>query len=345
MRSKFFQTKSFLIFNENQLISVMEMSARWMLVGLLVLAVLIPSVAGAAPQAEKEFPAGKPDFSKIFNEHKERMMNWVQNCERWLERMQEKVNASKLSEESKLRIQERIRNMEANMEQIRAQISNANNYTELRDAMREVRTLWINTSKEMRLVAYENAIAQMDVIIAKLEELADRFESYGLDTTQLRNAINDANSTLNEIKTKIANGEDVSKDLRELKKKIDAAFAEAKKLAREYKPKPSNGIVMANVSGSFELNGTLNALIKGKGNVTVNPESSASRANGTVVAIVVRGNASVSGEGDFKIIAHGNGTLTMNGTGNYSYKECADQKFKSGSFNESVTINFGCGQL
>lgn len=325
---------------------VMEMTARWVLIGLLVLAVLIPSVAGAAPQADKEDKGKYQDFrEKIFSEHKERMMNWVQNCERWLERMQNKINTSNLGEESKLRIQERIRNIETNMEQIRVQISNANNYTELRDTMREVKKLWINMSKEMRLIAYENAISQMDIIIAKLEELADRFESYGLDTTQLRNAINDANFTLSEIKTKIANGEDVAKDLRELKKKIDAAFAEAKKLARDYKPKPSNGIVMANVNGSFELNGTLNALIKGKGNVTVSPESSVSRANGTTVAIVVRGNATVSGEGDFKIIAHGNGTLTMNGTGNYSYKECADQKFQNGSFNETVTINFGCGQV
>lgn len=321
------------------------MKAKWMLIGLFGLMLLI-SAAGATPPAGKEVPAGKPDFrDKVFNEHKERMMNWVQNCEKWLERMQEKVNTSNLGEESKLRIQERIRNLEINMEQIKAQISNANNYTELRDAMREVRMLWINTSKEMRLIAYENAITQIESIIEKLEELADRFESYGIDTTQLRNAINDANSALSEIKTKIANGEDASKDLRELKKKIDAAFIEAKKLAREYKPRPSNGIVMANVSGSFELTGNLNALIKGKGNVTVIPESSVSRANGTMMAIVVRGNANVSGEGDFKIIAHGNGTLTMNGTGNYSYKECVSDKFTSGSFNESVTISFGCGQV
>ncbi len=322
------------------------MNARWMLVGLLALVVLIPSVSGAAPQAGKEVPAGKPDFrDKVFNEHKERMMNWVQNCERWLERMQEKINTSNLGGESKLRIQERIRNLETNMEQIKAQISNANNYTELRDAMREVRMLWINTSKEMRLIAYENAITQMESIIEKLEELADRFESYGLDTTQLRNAINDANSALSGIKTKMANGEDISKDLRELKKKIDAGFIEAKKLAREYKPKPSNGIVMANVSGSFELTGNMNALIKGSGNITVNPESSVSRANGTTLAIVVRGNVDISGEGDFKIIAHGNGTLTMNGTGSYSYKVCVSDKFTNGSFNESVTISFGCGQV
>lgn len=323
------------------------MKVKWMLLGLLIVALLIPSAVGATPRDDKGMGMGKAQDprEKVFAENKERMMNWVNNCERWIERMQEKVNTSNLGEESKLRIQERIRNLDLKMEQIRSQISNANNYYELVDAMRQAKLLWINMSKEMRLIAYENTITQMESIISKLEELADRFESYGLDTTQLRNAIEDANSTLSEIKSKIANGEDVFRDLKELKKKIETAFAEAKRLAIEYKPKPSNGIVMANVNGSFELNGTLNALIKGSGNVTVSPESSVSQANGTSVAIVVRGNTAVTGEGNFKIVAHGNGTLTMTGSGSYSYKECVSDKFTTGSFNESVTIKFGCGQV
>ncbi|MEM4156669.1 MAG: hypothetical protein QXQ38_08130, partial [Archaeoglobaceae archaeon] len=130
------------------------------------------------------------------------------------------VNTSNLGEESKLRIQDRIRNLDQKMEQIRIQISNAKDYEQLRGAMKETGKLWINMSKEMRLIAYEHAIKQMESVIAKLEELADRFESYGLDTTQLRNAINDANSTLAMIEEKLANGEDVFKDLKELKKKI-----------------------------------------------------------------------------------------------------------------------------
>jgi len=305
----------------------------------LVLVALISAV-GAAP-IDKE-SKGMEFREKMFNENKEKMMNWVQNCERWVERMKEKVNTSNLGEESKLRIQERIRNTELRIEQIRSQISNANNYDELRGAMKEAGKLWINVSKEMRLIAYEHAIAQMESVIAKLEELADRFESYGLDTTKLRNAINDANSTLANIKEKLAKGEDVFRDLKLLKEKIQIAFNEAKKLAREYRPKPSNGIVIANVNGSFELSGELNALIKGSGNVNVNPESAVSRANGTTLAIVVRGNATVEGDGSFRIIAHGNGTLTMNGNGSYAYKQCVNEKFTRGSFNDSVTLNFGC---
>lgn len=328
---------------------VIKMKARWLIMSLVLFAMLI-SVAGAAVATPSGKGDGKPEDTgkvpdwreRIFNENKERMMKWVQNCERWMERMREKVNTSNLSEESKLRIQDRIRNLERNMEQIRSQISNAKDYEGLRGAMKETGKLWINMSKEMRLIAYEHAITQMESVIAKLEELADRFESYGLDTTQLRNAINDANATLARIEEKLANGEDVFKDLKELKKKIDLAFNEAKKLAKEYKPKPSNGIVNANVNGTFTLSGNLNALIKGSGNVNVNPESAVSQANGTAVAIVVRGNSTVQGDGSFKIIAHGNGTLMMSGNGSYAYKKCVNDKFTTGSFNDSVTIEFGC---
>lgn len=328
---------------------VIKMRAGWLIMSLVLLAMLISAAGVAVATPPNKGMDGKPLTDKapdwrerIFNENKERMMNWVQNCERWIERMREKVNASNLGEESKLRIQDRIRNLDQKMEQIRIQISNAKDYDELRGAMKETGKLWINMSKEMRLIAYEHAISQMENVIAKLEELADRFESYGLDTTQLRNAINDANSTLAMIEEKLANGEDVFKDLKELKKKIDLAFNEAKKLAKEYKPKPTNGLVNANVNGTFTLSGNLNALIKGSGNVSVNPESAVSQANGTTVAIVVRGNAEVQGEGSFKIIAHGNGTLIMDGNGSYAYKKCVNDKFTTGSFNDSVTIEFGC---
>ncbi|MCS7130896.1 MAG: hypothetical protein NZ872_05710 [Archaeoglobaceae archaeon] len=324
---------------------MIKMKATWLIIGLALL-LLIPSAVGAMPERGEgknwNYSNNGEWREKIFKENKERMMNWVEKCERWMERMQEKVNTSNLGEEQKLRIQDRVRNMEVKMEQIKSQISNANNYEDLRKAMKETGKLWINMSKEMRLVAYEHAITQTEKVIERLEELADRFESYGLDTTKLRNAIEDANSTLLRIKEKLANGEDVFKDLRELKKKIDLAFSEAKKLAREYKPKPSNGLVNAKVNGTFTLSGTINALIKGTGNIEVNPESAVTNANATAVAIVVKGNATVEGDGKFKIIAHGNGTLVMDGEGSYAYKECVNDKFTTGSFEDSVTIEFGC---
>ncbi|MFN3384437.1 MAG: hypothetical protein ACK401_06030, partial [Archaeoglobaceae archaeon] len=286
-------------------------------------------------------PPGIDVKERMFYEHRERMMNWVQNCEKWMERLREKVETSNMNETTKLRIQERINNVEQQMEQIKLRIQNAKDYEELRGAMRENSKIWINVSKEMRLIACENMIERAKIIIEKLSELANRFESAGLDVTNLRSAIDKATNTLNGIETKIANGQEVTQqDLRKLKFDIQKAFLEAKKLAREYKPAPEIGIAHARVNGSFELNGNMVALVRGNGTLNATGDSVAS-AKGTV-AMVLRGNVSAKGEGDFMIVIHGKGVLSMDGTGSYAYKKCANEKFVTGNFTDSVEITFGC---
>lgn len=272
---------------------------------------------------------------------KERMMNWVQNCEKWMERVKEKVNATNMGETTKLRIQERINNVEQQMEQIKLRIQNAKDPEDLRNAMKDVSKTWTNMAKEMRKIAYENTIERAKVIINKLSELADRFESSGLDVTALRKAIDEAKATSNSIEAKIAGGQEVTpQDFKELNLDIEKAFAETKKLAKEYKPAPEIGIVRAKAKGSFELNGNMVALIRGNGTLNATGDSVAS-AKGTV-AMVLRGNVNASGEGDFLIVIHGNGTLSMEGSGSYAYKRCANEKFVTGNFTDNVTITFGC---
>ncbi len=325
----------------------MEMKWTTLLIALSLALVMSPMVA-VAQKGEgqgKPFNATTPPGSnvreKIFNENKERIMNWVQNCEKWMERLRERVNASNMNEDTKLRMQERISTVEQRMEQIKSQVANAKDYDELRSAMKEVSKAWVNTSKEMRKLAYENTIERAKVIIGKLNELADRFESAGLDVTNLRSAIDEASNTLGEIERKIDSGQQVTlQEFKELKLDIEKAFAEAKKLAKEYKPAPDIGIVRAKVDGSFELNGNMVALIKGNGTLNATGDSVAN-AKGTL-AMVLRGNVSAKGEGDFMIVIHGKGTLSMNGTGSYAYKKCVNEKFVTGNFTDSVTITFGC---
>ncbi|MEM2694149.1 MAG: hypothetical protein QXQ83_01210 [Archaeoglobaceae archaeon] len=319
---------------------------RWLkLVIALTLSIVALYPVAAVGQSQKGDEQGKPsDMMKIreriFNEHKERMMNWIQNCERWMERLKERVNTTNMGDEMKLRIQNRINNLEQQMEEIRARIANAKDYEELRNAMAESGKIWKNMSGEMRNLAYENAIRKAENIIEKLTDLADRFESAGLDVSNLRAAINEANTTLAAIKSKLENGQEVRMDFRELKIDIERAFYEAKKLVKEYRPAPKIGIANAKVNGSFELNGNLVALIKGNGTLRATGDSVAS-ANGAIT-MVLRGNVTVNGEGDFKIVIHGNGTLSMSGNGSYAYKKCANEKFVTGNFTDSVTISFGC---
>lgn len=311
---------------------------------LLILGVVLLAICPGIVFAQKgdgrapETPPGAKD--RMFQENKEKMMSWVQNCEKWMENMREKVRTSNMNETAKLRIQERINNVERQMEQIKLRIQNARDNEELRNAMRDNWKNWTNVSKEMRKIAYENALEKAREIVKKLEDLADRFESAGLDVTNLRDAIERVNKKIEELEAKIDSGEITPQDFRALKLEIERAFAEAKKLAREYKPKPEIGIVLAEVSGNFTLSGNMVALIKGNGTLNATGDSTAS-ARGTI-AMLLRGNVNASGTGDFKLVIHGNGTLEMSGNGSYAYKECANEKFTKGNFTDSVTISFGC---
>lgn len=323
--------------------SVIEM--RWMklLIFLSLALVVSPMVAVAhkesGPGIQLEDKMMSKEMMKM-NENKERMMNWVQNCEKWMERLREKVNASNMNEATKLRIQERINNVEQQMEQIKLKVQNAKDYNELRNAMKESSRMWMNMSKEMRKIAYEHAIEKAKDMIERLNDLADRFESAGLDVTNLRNAINEANNRLNSIEAKLNSGEVTLQDFKELKRNIENAFLEAKKLAREYKLTPEIGIVHAKVNGNFTLNGKMVVLIRGNGTLSASGDSTAS-AKGTT-AMVLRGNVTANGEGNFVIVAHGNGTLSMSGIGSYAYKRCVNETFTTGNFTDSVTITFGC---
>ncbi len=316
--------------------------ARLMMLLLLTIALVYPV---AATNGEGKGKAS--DFrDKMFETHKERMLKWVDNCNRWVERLEKRVMTSNLGEDAKLRIQTRIENMKNEIGEIESMIQDARNFSQLRDAMREVRTLWSDLSKQMRLIAYEHFVLHIEKILEKLEELADRFESQGLDVSNLRKAIKEARDSLEDVEAKLKDGTVTHSDTANLNKKVMRAFEESKKLAKEYRLKPSDGIVMANVSGSFTLDGTVKALIKGNGNVNVEPTSAkiaeSKGAENVIEALVVMGQVNVTGEGNFKIIAHGNGMLTMNGNGNYVYKQCMNQKFVNGTFSDRVTINFGC---
>jgi len=105
---------------------------------------------------------------------------------------------------------------------------------------------------------------------------------------------------LEKVKAKLGDGTVTHSDIANLNKKVMKAFEESKKLAREYRPKHSDGIVMARVEGNFILNGTLMALIKGNGTVNVEPTSAKiteSKGKENVIeALVGRGKVNVTGE-------------------------------------------------
>lgn len=286
-----------------------------------------------------------PVMDRMFVETKEKMMKWERECNEFMERLKERVKTMNIGEDVKLKIQERIRYAEQQMEIIREKMMNSRNYEELRNAMIEISKIWKNAHRELKLATYEHAIARAEKILEGLENLADRFETSGLDVSKLRSSIENAKNIIESIKNKIENGaseKDIAEEFKKLNLTLKMAFDEAKNLAKEYKPAPSNGIVQATVNGTFKLEGKMVALITGRGTVDAKADSVTKVEKDGVMNVVLRGDVSATGNGKFRIVLHGSGELEMSGEGSYAYKRCVNEKFATGEFSESITLNFGC---
>ncbi|MEM2071034.1 MAG: hypothetical protein QXE86_06530 [Archaeoglobaceae archaeon] len=280
---------------------------------------------------------------RIFNETKEKMQKWTENCYSWLERLQSRIDTYNFGEETKLRIQERIRNLESRLKQIESELNSANDSQSLKKAGDNIKEFWKDAGKEMRNIAYEIQLEKIRDIVDKLKNLVDRFKSLGLDTTELEKMINEIEVKLAEIESKIVSGEVSAKDFSELNRIVQKAFDEVKKLSKEYLniQKSYRGILLASINGNFTLTGNLSATIVGSGDLSTNPENAIVNAK-NATSIVVRGkDVKIEGNGSFKIVAHGSGIITMHGVGAYKYKECISEEYINGTFSDGVTISFG----
>ncbi|MCS7119300.1 MAG: hypothetical protein NZ894_04535 [Archaeoglobaceae archaeon] len=212
------------------------MRMKWF-VNLLVLGFVIFAPVMASERSERgnavvdQVKIAGTGAKETFVEKKEKFMRWNMECERWMGRLRQMVENSNISEDVKLKMQERINNVERQMEEVKKKVANSKDIEELRSVIMDIRK---NVSKEMRFLAHQTAIERAREIIERLYELEDRFKSVGLDVLVLRNAIDEANATLNVIEEKFGKGEDISGDFKELKLELNKAFAEAKKLVRKW---------------------------------------------------------------------------------------------------------------
>jgi len=222
---------------------------RWML-PILILMAISPAMAagfgkpfehaGIPPIPGKNLEEKKSEIQeKLFNKTKERLLNWTEKLERWISKMESKVETLKMSEEAKARIEKRIEDMEKIVDEMRARIDDATNFAELRNAMKDVRMLWANLSKDMRLIAFEHAVYQLEKTIDRLKNTANELSGKGIDVSKLREKIGTAEEKLQAVKGELDSGTATAKDIAELKQAVKDAFREAKELIRENRPMPT----------------------------------------------------------------------------------------------------------
>ncbi len=197
--------------------------------------------------------------------------------------------------------------------------------------------------QEMRYAVHGYAIEKYEEMLEKLKQVRDRLEAAGANVTELNEKIDEIEAAVDELESYVGTPEFADK-VREINQLFREAFEIVKELAREARPEYHTGFVYAYVNGSFELSGNFTSVqIKGDGNVTIPEDVVVTRVNTAGVnMIVARGNFTASGEGEFRILAHGSGELVLNGEGYYRVKQTPTGPMTEEiEFEGNETVTFG----
>jgi uncharacterized coiled-coil DUF342 family protein len=285
-----------------------------------------------------------------FNASKNYLLRWTEMCERWMERLKVRVQNSNMNEEVKLRITERIQNGLEKIDEVKKSIENAQTIEELREAAKEAKKTWIELKMDLRLSAYDYTLNAFYKILDKVEQVRDRLEAAGINVQEINEKIDEIRGYLENAESALeaSNVEVVKENLAKAKEGLREVFNEIKNSAKSYTGRVTygyeSGEIFAKVDGTFRLDGNVTALIRGEGNVTVNPTTSVVTdvTAGGERKIVVRGDVVVEGNGDFRIFAKGKGELELTGEGYYRVKESPESSMSDETtFEGEETVTFG----
>ncbi len=283
---------------------------------------------------------------KIFESRKRYYMSWAEMCERWVERLRVRVENMHMNEELRVRILASLNHSLERLKEIEERINSTTDYDELRQAVAEIRGVWLELRQELRFAVHSYIVEKFEITLERLKQVRDRLEANGIDVSTLDELIDKIEVAIDELKAAVGTPE-FNEKVREVKELFVEAFKEVREITGARVLGYEAGFVYAKVDGSFELSGNFSLVqIKGVGNVTL-PESSIVtkvEKDGELL-VVARGELNASGEGSFRILAHGNGTLTLNGEGYYRVKPSPSEPMsEEKEFEGSETITFGVSE-
>jgi len=312
--------------------------------------------------AKKKFEEAKKSYfvKRGFDNTKRYLFHWADMAENWMEKLRNRINNSKMSEEDKEELLSLLDDYIAIIEKSKQKIESAENVTELREAIQEMKQSWMEVRKGLRSIVGQIIVAEMRVIVQKAEQVQLRLEARieemsqaGVDTEDLENIINEfksnldvADENLDQAKEAFESNDFVNgfAKIEEAKKNLRNAFGAVKKFVKAMKVKTGrvfygyeSGEVWAAGSGSAVIEGSVLGLVRVTGTVNVTPSDAVVSAvgfkceetdNNTYVCtgtgkVNFRGkNITVEIEGEnIRLFAKGYGNLTLEGTGFYRVKK------------------------
>jgi len=294
--------------------------------------------------------------------------------------IEEKIENSNLTADEKELLLDELDGHLADLQAAREDIEEATTVEELKEAGKELKEAWIETKVSLKkalafkwIEILQKMVDKGDKVEEKVNELIEKFQSEGKDTTELERWLEKFNEDrtkaqekIDEAREKIAEIEN-HRQANAALKKINEALKHAVKYTKNSFMKLRQIIRLINSfeSGSVELEGkgVLDAvgegyaeiqgkgvvIVRGEGSITVTPKDvvvsvvgvgNKTEDNDTVTytgegKIVVRGeNIHVTVEGKgLRIHAEGIGTAYLEGTGTYKVRGVTTTK---GEWGEEV---------
>ncbi|MCS7122066.1 MAG: hypothetical protein NZ895_05660 [Archaeoglobaceae archaeon] len=291
--------------------------------------------------ADKRYEEVKKKMENVKKEKDQRkiLSTQVEVTKRLLERLEARVENLNLGEETKNELKTRINNLKTQLDFIAEKINSARE-EELKEIAKELRSLMKSVNSEVKEIIKIYTILKLEENLERLKQVRDRLEAYA-NTSKLDKTIEQIEKSLDEMKKE---GKDNTKQINELFKK---AFIDIKEILRENRlGHPlgyESGFLYAKVDGKFSLLGNFSLVqIKGNGTVGIKGDVVRKVEKKDGVLIIAKGIVEASGEGKFRIIAHGSGQIVLDGAGYYRIKEVpkvpvSDEK----EFKELLELRFG----
>jgi len=361
------------------------MEMKWRKVFALLMAlVLATGVVAASPDGWKE------KFEKLKEMHardKARLHNHFgivvnedtfDEAKRWLlasadlaiasvVSIEEKIENSNLTAEEKELLLSELDEHLADLQTAREHIESSTTIEELREAGKELKQAWIETKVTLKkalafkwIGVLQRMVDKGDIVEERVNELIEKFQSEGKDTTELEKWLEKFNEDrmraqekIDEAKEKITeidNNKQANKALKEINEALKNAvkytrnsFVRLKHIIRMINSFESGsvelegkGVLDAVCEGYAEIQGKGMVMIRGEGNVTITPKDAVVSVTGVGSKIENNDTVTFSGEGKvvvkgddihvtiegkgLRIHAVGAGTAYLDGTGTYKVR-------------------------
>jgi len=132
----------------------------------------------------------------------------------------------------KEKIAERLAETFEKLEELKSKINESDSPDDLSGVVAEIREVWKDLRYELRVSVHSYAVEKFRHLYERLEQVRDRLEAQGVDTSELDEMLSDINDTIKDLEEAVGTPEFEGK-VKEAKDLFAEAFEKVKEIVRE----------------------------------------------------------------------------------------------------------------